>query len=332
MGSSVFTIMISLNFIFLFVFPFFANASSIYGEGGWVGQCKDNQVNLKSHDDFHFVAIGDWGSGHHHQDEVADAMGNFCLWNRCDFIISVGDNMYTTGVDGPFDEKFAEKWKNVYTHPSIARLNWYMTLGNHDYSLPGHEWYQVEYSAIQPRWKLPCLTHSFNVSTPATSAMFVSIDTIAIDGHKNGAAGMLELLVSELGKADDNDWKIVFGHYPCHSGGHYGGFSSIQEQVLPIMKGFNVDFYLTGHDHNQQHWTERGNPAGIDHIVTGAGGESEYHQYPHNVAKNEAMGMDLEYFNHHYGFSYYSVSSTEIKVKFVNADGATIYQYTRTKH
>ena len=113
------------------------------------------------------------------------------------------------------------------------------------------------------------------------------------------------------------------------------------------MKGFNVDFYLTGHDHNQQHWTERGNPAGIDHIVTGgsffiakvlycelpgAGGESEYHQYPHNVAKNEAMGMDLEYFDHHYGFSYYSVSSTEIKVKFVNADGATIYQYTRTKH
>ena len=53
--------------------------------------------------------------------QVADAMGNFCLWNRCDFIISVGDNMYTTGVDGPFDEKFAEKWKNVYTHPSIAQ-------------------------------------------------------------------------------------------------------------------------------------------------------------------------------------------------------------------
>merc|ERR1711970_1229463 len=108
---------------------------------------------------------------------------------------------YTTGVDGPLDEKFAEKWKNVYTHPSIAHLPWYMTLGNHDYMLPGHEWYQVEYSAIQPRWKLPCLTHSFNVSTPAT-------------------AGMLELLVSELGKADDNDWKVVFGHYPCHSGGH----------------------------------------------------------------------------------------------------------------
>ena len=77
---------------------------------------------------------------------------------------------------------------------------------------------------------------NLNFVPKATSAMFVSIDTIAIDGNKNGAAGMLELLVSELGKADDNDWKIVFGHYPCHSGGHYGGFSSIQEQVLDIIR------------------------------------------------------------------------------------------------
>ena len=77
---------------------------------------------------------------------------------------------------------------------------------------------------------------NLNFVPKATSAMFVSIDTIAIDGNKNGAAGMLELLVSELGKADDNDWKIVFGHCPCHSGGPYGGFSSIQEQVLDFIR------------------------------------------------------------------------------------------------
>jgi len=310
--------------------PFFVTGSSL--NGGGVGQCRDNQVELNSHDEFHFIAIGDWGYGHHHQDEVADAMGNFCLWNRCDFIVSTGDNMYTTGVDGPFDEKFAEKWKNVYTHPSIAHLNWYMTQGNHDYNNDRNsnkEWYQVEYSAFTPRWKLPCLTHSFNVSTPATSAMFVSIDTLSIHYDKNGASGMLELLDSELGKS--NNWKIVFGHYMCHSGGHYGGYESVRTKILPIMKRHNVDFYLTGHDHNQQHWVVRGNSAGIDHIVTGAGGHSEYHQMPHNVAENEALGMDLEFFDRHYGFSYFSVSNTEISVKFVNADGMTIHQYTRTK-
>ena len=103
----------------------------------------------------------------------------------------------------------------------------------------------------------------------ATSAMFVSIDTVSIEDNKNGAFGMKELLDSELAKADSDAWKIVFGHYPCHSGGHYGGSKEIQEQVLPIMKAHDVDFYLTGHDHNLQHWTTRNNPSGIDHIITG---------------------------------------------------------------
>ena len=42
--------------------------------------------------------------------------------------------------------------------------------------------------------------------------------------------------------------------------------------------------------------------------------------------------MDLEYFNAHYGFSFFSISNTDITVKFVSADGNTIYQYTRNKH
>ena len=40
----------------------------------------------------------------------------------------------------------------------------YLTVGNHDHHYD-HEWFQVEYSAFEPRWRLPCLTHSFNVST-----------------------------------------------------------------------------------------------------------------------------------------------------------------------
>ena len=47
--------------------------------------------------------------------------------------------------------------------------------------------------------------------------------------------------------------------------------------------------------------------------------------------QNEAMGMELENFSEQNGFSYFSVSTTEITVKFVAADGATIYQYTRSK-
>ena len=97
----------------------------------------------------------------------------------------------------------------------------------------------------------------------------------------------------------------------------------------PIMKSHNVDFYLTGHDHNLQHWITRGDPSGLEHITTGAGGESEYHKYDHNVEKNEAMGMDLEFFDYHYGFTYVVVGQDKITVKFVNVDHEVIHEFTR---
>ena len=56
--------------------------------------------------------------------QVAAAMGEFCLLNRCDFVVSTGDNMYNDGVDSPFDEKFDSRWKDMYSHPSIAQLTW----------------------------------------------------------------------------------------------------------------------------------------------------------------------------------------------------------------
>ena len=101
-------------------------------------------MEISGEEDIHFVAIGDWGSGESDQEEVvstfftflilfnvyillcqvAAAMGEFCLLNRCDFVISTGDNMYHDGVDSPFDEKFDTRWKDMYSHPSIAQLPW----------------------------------------------------------------------------------------------------------------------------------------------------------------------------------------------------------------
>ena len=40
-----------------------------------------------------------------------------------------------------------------------------MTVGNHDHHTPNGEWFQVEYSEIEPRWNFPCLAHSFNVTS-----------------------------------------------------------------------------------------------------------------------------------------------------------------------
>ena len=164
------------------------------------------------------------------------------------------------------------------------------------------------------------------------SATFVSIDTVSIEKDYNDAEGMLNLLNNNLKNAGEEDWKIVFGHYPCYSGGNYAGSEILQEKVLPIMEANNVDFYLSGHDHNQQHWVTKGNSRGIEHITTGAGGKSLYSQDNENVRKNERKGMELEFFDKQYGFSYFKVDKDKITVQFVNSNGQVLHQITRNKY
>ena len=87
---------------------------------------------------------------------------------------------------------------------------------------------------------------------------FVSIDVVSIDEDKHSPQDLLDTLDHELGK-EDSDWKIVFAHYPCYSAGGYPGFDSVRTKVLPIMEKHNVDIYVTGHDHNLQHWATKSN-------------------------------------------------------------------------
>ena len=79
---------------------------------------------------------------------------------------------------------------------------------------------------------------------------------MSIDKEKHNDKEILDTLQRELKKADaSGDWKIVFAHYPAFSGGHYDGWKSTRDRVLPILKEHNVDLYITGHDHNMQHWS-----------------------------------------------------------------------------
>ena len=132
------------------------------------------QLNLNDQENMHFIVIGDWGSGRHHQKEVADGMGKFCEDSKCDFIISTGDNFYSRGVDSVYDDQFDESWRDVYNHPSIAHLPWYLTVGNHDHT-SDREWYQVAFSHIEPQWNLPNLAFSFKVSSKVNENAYFTL-------------------------------------------------------------------------------------------------------------------------------------------------------------
>ena len=177
------------------------------------------------------------------------------------------------------------------------------------------------------------IIHELKISLFQTVSMtFVSVDTVSIEKNKNNPNRMINTLDKDLKNADKKDWKIVFGHYPCHSGGRYSGYDILQEKIEPRMKKYSVDFYISGHDHNLQHWVTKGNSGGVEHITTGAGGANKYSIKNKNVRKNEAKGMELKFFEEQYGFTYFVVNKDVMFVYFVNSNGEVIHHFTREKH
>ena len=273
-----------------------------------------------------FITVGDWGADTAKQMEDANAMGQWCDENKCDFVLALGDNFYSNsnlnysnGVESATDPRFASTWSDVYDYPSIANLTWFVIAGNHDHGLDardGREWYQVEHYKLDKRWHFPNLSYSFDYSTPSARIKFVGYDTMSIIQGKNNPSGILNFLKTELNDPTAT-WKIVFGHHPSYSCGNYDGVEEIRNQTLPILKENNVDVYLTGHEHNQEHWQDKNKP-NIDHVITGAGGNDLYPENSEHRENMEKLGMDLRFFAANYSFSYFTINENSISWKFVD--------------
>ena len=296
--------------------------------------------NLEGEDQISFIAIGDWGSqavpDGRHQLEVAGAMARWCEAHPCHFVLSTGDNIYDDGVTSAADPQFETTWRAVYSAPSLASLAWVLTVGNHDHHTAGGAWFQVQYGRTEPRWTMPGLAYSLEVAAGNTSLKLVSLDTVSIDEDRNCAGCMLELLRAELEAAAAGAWKVVFGHYPLHSGGGYGGYDTIRESVGPLLERGGADFYLSGHDHNQQHWVARETretrgTRGTEHVTAGAGGKDAYGPEAEHVLENEELGMRLEHFQEGNGFVYFTVREEEVRLQFVNTYDTVVYQSVRQK-
>lgn len=64
------------------------------------------------------LQVGDWGrDGQHNQSRVAGLMGKVA--DSPQFIISVGDNFYETGLTSVEDPQFDTSFTQVYTDPSL---------------------------------------------------------------------------------------------------------------------------------------------------------------------------------------------------------------------
>jgi 3',5'-cyclic AMP phosphodiesterase CpdA len=208
----------------------------------------ETKVNQKS--SLRFAAIADTGTGDWGQYAVADAMTAYFKQKPFPLVILAGDNIYNDGE--------IEKVKAVFEEPYAALLKqgvkFRAILGNHDIRTNNGD-DEINYKSFN----MPSRYYTFRQK----SVQFFGIDT-NVNSPWQAQLAWLEKSLAE----SDAPWKIVFGHHPIYSSGHYGSNEAFIRDLTPIFVKHNVQLYLCGHDHDY----ERTNPInGTTYIVHGGG-------------------------------------------------------------
>nr|AAF60315.1 putative purple acid phosphatase precursor [Ipomoea batatas] len=230
-----------------------------------------------------FLVIGDWGrKGDYNQSQVAFQMGEIGDQLAIDFVVSTGDNFYDNGLTGEHDDAFTESFTDVYTAESLQK-QWYSVLGNHDYRGDAEAQLSSHLRKLDSRW--PCL-RSFVVNTETVDLFFVDTtpfveeyfnspehvyDWRGVFPQQTYTKNVLNGLEYALMKSTTK-WRIVIGHHAIRSAGHHGDTKELVERLLPILRTYNVDLYMNGHDHSLEHISDDESP--IQFMTSGAGSKA----------------------------------------------------------
>ncbi|RZC80768.1 hypothetical protein C5167_043347 [Papaver somniferum] len=262
-----------------------------------------------------FLVVGDWGRrGSSNQTLVADQMGKIGETLDPDFVISVGDNFYDTGLKSVDDPAFKESFMNIYTAPSLQK-QWYLVLGNHDYKGDVEAQLSPMLQKLDSRWL--CLK-SYIVDAEIVDFFFIDTTPFVENYHRahtydwRGLTSRndyipkyLEELKTVL-KESDAKWKIVVGHHTLRSAGQHRDTRELVEQLLPILELFRMDGRLE--------------------FVTSGGGSKAWN----NDIQKDKEG--LEFYHDGQGFISVELTPTVAKIDFYDVFGEVMYHFSMEKN
>jgi predicted MPP superfamily phosphohydrolase len=283
---------------FLILSSFSTISAALFGFTQIIKASKNNtnQVNQvpinkskKEKSLFRFVSVADTGTGAKGQYEVAKAMTKYHSKNPYSLVVLAGDNIYNNGeiekINAVFERPYAELLKKG--------VKFQACLGNHDIRTDNGN-PQVKYAGFNMNGRYYTYTRE--------QMQFFVLDT-------NGNADMKTQLVwleTELSKSKAA-WKVVYGHHPIYSSGHYGDNQVFIESFTPIFQKYNVQLYINGHEHNYER-TKVIN--GTTYLVCGAGAGTR------PVGKNKRTAYSAEKLS----FAAYDVYTDRIEVKGIGTD------------
>lgn len=268
------------------------------------------------------------------QERVAAAMTDYATklqlaGVRLDAVLALGDNFY-----GPLksedDKRFADRFENLYPKPALDSP-FYFALGNHDYEDDKHvkdpakkNWkHELAYARAHPdgRWRFPAVGDAtwYRLDFPSGQQPLLSIillDTNT-DHVKERWEGQIAWMKQELADCQKSRWRMVAAHHPMFTDGyHFDGkkdphlYPKIRETILPELG--SATFYLSAHDHNQQHIRHPGHKH-LDFLLSGAGGGD----FIQKRRRPEGDAPWTNRFMESYGFLHLRFSEAEATAQFI---------------
>lgn len=243
----------------------------VAAHNGWIHVTRNSRVYLKGDEPaaeieagaVNLLVVGDTGKATPQRSQVVAAMQTHLTRHRCDATLLLGDNFYESGVTSVDDPRFSEDFEELFDERYFP-MPFYVALGNHDCG--GSTSAQVEYSVRSNRWMMPAHYYQQTIRQGEISAQLFVLDTnLLLDEHQG--AKQLRWLRDALA-ASDATWKLVVGHHPILTGGRHSVEPPVVRLLQPILDDSEVDFYLSGHDHDLQ-LLDSGR--GWRQIVSGAG-------------------------------------------------------------
>jgi acid phosphatase len=250
------------------------------------------------------MAFGDFGFRTPLRGQNVEMMCQFQKQNKVDAILSLGDNFYNYGVKSTTDPQWHDFEKTF--HP--LQCPFYAVLGNHDYL--GDIKAQIDYASSKKdtHWKMPSRYYQKTFRSNGVSVDVFFLDTFTLSPHEsrlNSIAMGMHHFDQLFGQKDWEQyrwlernlekstatWRVVVGHYPVFSNGRHGNNKDLIQDLLPILKRYNVDFYLSGHDHDLEFMRKED----INFIVSGTGCSSN----PVSLSHQSIYASDSTTFGFH---------------------------------
>ena len=285
--------------------------------------------------------LGDTGNGSLAQRKIASL-----LPKNCDQVRHLGDIIYYMGIQDMHDEKFKERFLDVYQDLGVPM---FITIGNHDYYKNPDIWLEV--SKEYPTKFIFPNNYYLDIYAPegTKGLCFLSLDSTPIHDLKYGddinkirnaprVKEQFEWVRSLKPLLNERcNYVMSFFHHPYLSVGEGRGDTDSEFFVKEFMEGLvfpTVDFMVTGHDHflawyprlqkkemDKEHYIE------IPELISGSGGMLQ--------VKHQMSGRKFSHEFRETGFVQMTLQTDSndenpaARFTFFRFDGQVLYQFDK---